>query len=142
MTRTDVIESLIVSSTRLTRIAAQQTGSKTPASVWRTLGILSADGAMRVGELAAASRISQPGMSKLMPSLIEDELVHRIADTADSRAWLIAISPKGERALADWRVELAEAMTPMFGDLGEEEWATLTAAAGILQSRIARKAIA
>jgi DNA-binding MarR family transcriptional regulator len=125
-----------VSNHRLTRVAAHATGSKTPAGVWRTLSILASDGAMRVGELALASRISQPAMTKLLPSLVTDELVYRIADVEDSRAWLIAISDKGQSALDEWKRELALALEPMFGDLTTREWATLAAAATLLQSRL------
>jgi DNA-binding MarR family transcriptional regulator len=139
---TDILESLIVSNHRLTRVAAQATGSKTPAAVWRTLSILTTDGPMRIGELAAASRISQPAMTKLLPQLVEDELVYRIADVADSRAWLIAISPKGENALDAWKRELATSLEPMFGDLTTREWATLAAAASILQLRLATEVAA
>ena len=137
MTPTNILESLIVSNHRLTRVAAQSTGSKTPAAVWRTLSILSTDGPMRIGELATSSRISQPGMTKLLPNLVEEELVYRIADVADSRAWLIAISTKGQKALDDWRRELALALEPMFGGLSAREWATLASAATILQDRLA-----
>jgi DNA-binding MarR family transcriptional regulator len=136
VTPTDILESLLVSNHRLTRVAAHATGSKTPAGVWRTLSILASDGAMRVGELALASRISQPAMTKLLPSLVTDELVYRIADVEDSRAWLIAISDKGQSALDEWKRELALALEPMFGDLTTREWATLAAAAALLQSRL------
>ena len=57
---TDILESLLVSTHRLTRLAANSTGSKTPAAQWRTLSILETDGPMRIGELAAASRV-MPG---------------------------------------------------------------------------------
>jgi DNA-binding MarR family transcriptional regulator len=136
MTPTDILESLLVSNHRLTRVAAHATGSKTPAGVWRTLSILSSDGAMRIGELAAASRISQPAMTKLLPSLVTDELVYRIADVEDSRAWRIAISEKGQSALDEWKRELALALEPMFGDLTAREWATLASAATLLQARL------
>jgi len=138
VTPTDILESLLVSNHRLTRLAAQSTGSKTPAAVWRTLSILSSDGAMRVGELATSSRISQPGMTKVLSGLIEDELVYRIADSGDSRAWLIAISTKGQTALDEWKRELALTLEPLFGNLSTREWATLGAAAELLQDRLGK----
>jgi DNA-binding MarR family transcriptional regulator len=138
VTPTDILESLLVSNHRLTRVAAQTTGSKTPAAVWRTLSILASDGAMRVGELATSSRISQPGMTKVLSGLIEDELVYRIADTGDSRAWLIAISAKGQTALDEWKRELARSLEPLFGDLTARDWATLSAAAILLQDRLGK----
>ena len=75
MKRNDVLESLVVSSTRLVRLAAQTTGSRTPSAVWRTLGILETDGPMRVGELAVASRVTQPGMTRVLATMVEEELV-------------------------------------------------------------------
>jgi DNA-binding MarR family transcriptional regulator len=142
VTPTDILESLLVSNHRLTRVAAQATGSKTPAGVWRTLSILASDGAMRVGELASSSRISQPAMTKLLPSLVHDELVYRIADVDDSRAWLIAITAKGQAELDAWKRELAFALEPLFGDLTTREWSTLGTAATILQDRLGKAAAA
>jgi DNA-binding MarR family transcriptional regulator len=131
-----LIEDLIVAAHGLTRIAAQQTGTTTPAAVWRTLSILSTDGAMRIGDLARASRVSQPTMTKLLQQLVEEELVHRIADVEDSRAWLIAIGPKGSHELEAWRSQIGTTLGPLFADLGADDRAALEKAAAILQSRL------
>ncbi|HAM25339.1 MAG TPA: MarR family transcriptional regulator [Microbacteriaceae bacterium] len=136
---TRLIEDLIVSAHRLTRVAAQLTGSTTPASVWRTLSILTTDGSLRVGDLARASRVTQPTMTKLVQHLAEEEYVYRIAEVEDSRAWLIAISPKGTTALEDWRKQLAEALTPMFSDLTDDETTILEKAVAILQVHTSTK---
>jgi len=133
---TDILESLLVSTHRLTRVAAQATGSTTPAAQWRTLSILESDGPMRIGELAAASRVTQPGMTRLLATMVEEELVTRIADREDSRAWLIVVSKKGAAALAAWRAQLAETLQPWFGELSDDDWATLAAAASVLESRL------
>ena len=132
----DTLESLIVSAHRLTRLAAQSTGDQTSPAVWRTLSILENDGPMRLGELAAASRVAQPTMSKLVQNLAADEWVRRIADVEDSRSWLIAPSPKGQQALAAWQEKVAEAAAPLFGDLSTDQWSTLAAAADILRTRL------
>ena len=134
---TDIFESLLTSNHRLTRMAAQSTGSTVSAAVWSTLSVLSSDGPRRNGELAKAARISQPGMTKLLGTLVDDEWVYRIADVDDSRAWLIAITDKGRDALSGWRTQLAEATKDIFGDLSGTEWATLGRAAEILASRAA-----
>ena len=134
---TDIFESLITSNHRLTRMAAQSTGSTVSAAVWSTLSVLNAEGPRRNGELAKAARISQPGMTKLLSTLVDDEWVYRIADVDDSRAWLIAITDKGRDALASWRVELADAMGSTFADLNEPDWKTLERAAQILSARTA-----
>ena len=139
---TDIFESLITSNHRLTRMAAQSTGSTVSAAVWSTLSVLAVDGPRRNGELAKAARITQPGMTKLLGNLIDDEWVYRIADVEDSRAWLIAISDKGLAALEGWRVELASAMEPVFDDLDAEGWRVLERATAILSERVAAAAVA
>lgn len=142
MNTTQILETLLVSSHRLTRIAAQSTGSSVSSATWHALSVLTADGPHRIGDLARAARISQPGMTKLLQGLVEDEWVYRIADVEDSRAWLIAISNKGRSALAGWRVELAGAMAPIFDDLDEEGWRVLDRATAILSERVGTVAAA
>ena len=134
-TERPLVEKLIVEANRLTRVAAQATGSTTPAAVWRTLSILASDGSYRIGDLARASRVTQPTMTKLIQNLAEDELIYRIADVADSRAWLIAITDTGTTALDNWRTELGEALQPMFSDLSADEIDILERAVTILESR-------
>jgi len=142
MSHTRTLEDLLVAGHRLTRIAAQSTGSPVSSAVWSTLSVLTSDGPHRIGDLARAARISQPGMSKILTGLVEDEWVRRIADVDDSRAWLIAIAPKGSAALAAWREELAAAMEPIVGDVSDEEWEVLARAAQIICGRVAAVAVA
>lgn len=138
----ETLASLITSAHRLTRTAAQSTGDQTSPAVWRTLSILVADGPMRLGELAIASRVAQPTMSKLVQNLAGDDFIRRIADVEDSRAWLIATTAKGERALEGWRDRLAEASAPLFADLSEAEWDQLAAAARVLERSMSRAEVA
>ena len=140
MNHSDILETMLVSSSRLVRIAAQSTGSRTPSAVWRTLGILDTDGPMRIGELAATSRVTQPGMTRLLATMVEEELVSRIADVEDSRAWLIRITPKGRTALENWRHQIAEALGPWFADLDQGEWAILERAVQLMSERTASDA--
>ncbi|MEO7124330.1 MAG: MarR family transcriptional regulator [Lacisediminihabitans sp.] len=130
-----LLHDVIVAAHRLTRIAAHSAGSTTPAAVWSTLSILSTDGPLRIGDLAKMSRVSQPSMTKLLQRLVEEELVYRIADVEDSRAWLIAIGPKGTAALGAWRVELSTQLGPLFADLTTDEAEILQRAARILTAR-------
>lgn len=130
-----LIASILVTAHRLTRIAAQSTGSTTPSAVWHTLSILTTSGPLRIGDLAKAARVTQPSMTKLAQQLVEDDLVLKIADTHDSRAWLIAIAPQGTAALEDWRSALGGALGPLFADLSEADIDTLEHAVAILQAR-------
>ncbi|GAA4670237.1 MarR family winged helix-turn-helix transcriptional regulator [Frondihabitans cladoniiphilus] len=136
---TQILESLISSTTRLVRIAAQRSGRTMSSATARTLSILSTDGPLRIGELARASRISQPGMTKLLRSMIDEEQVSRIAHEDDQRAWLITITPKGLEAMTTWRATLAAEMGPLFDDLTDEEWDALATSASLLEARSSRE---
>jgi hypothetical protein len=49
----------------------------------------------------------------------------------------VAITEAGIRAFAAWKVELTDALEPLFADLGDDDWAVLSRAADILTSRTA-----
>ncbi|CAN5312780.1 hypothetical protein BH11ACT2_BH11ACT2_19960 [soil metagenome] len=128
----DTMESLLSSTTRLTRLAAQRTGTTVSSAVWGALSVLVNDGPHRVGDLARAARISQPGMTKVVQNLVADEWVVRIADTGDSRATPVAVTDRGRAALLHWRRQLSDALSGSFTDLTESEWQILDRAAAIL----------
>jgi DNA-binding MarR family transcriptional regulator len=142
MANAAIVESLLTSTHRIIRIAATRTGSTVLSAVWSTLSILSTEGPQRIGDLAKVARISQPGMTKIVNQLVADEWVLRIADVDDSRAWLIAVTEKGGRALAEWRSQLTDATADLFADLSPQQWATLAEAERLLSDRVARAAVA
>lgn len=130
-----VLESLIVAAHHLTQLAAHATGDKTPAATWRTLSVLQHNGPQRVGTLAALSRVTQPGMTRLIGTMHEEHLVEKVADAADSRVSVVTITRSGRSALEQWRHTIARAMEPAFGSLADDEWNILARAAEILTSR-------
>lgn len=132
----ETLGDLVVASHRLTRLAARVTGNTESPATWRTLSVLQSSGAMRLGELAAHSRVSQPTMTKLVRNLVESEWVKRIADSDDARAWQIAITRKGDTALQAWRDELSGALVPMFDDLTDDELEALRSTVRIIGSRV------
>ncbi|MFB8190316.1 MarR family winged helix-turn-helix transcriptional regulator [Microbacterium sp. NPDC055988] len=132
MNRSDVIASLVLSGYALGRIAAQDAGNDAPAAQWRVLSLLEQEGARRVGELAAAARTTQPGMTRLLGMLEKDGLVRRSPDPDDSRATVVDITPQGAAAVAAWRAEFRETLAPRFAALSDDDWSTLTRAAEIL----------
>lgn len=132
MNRADVIPSIVLSAHALARIAAQEAGNETPSAQWRALGILERVGSLRLGELASASRTTQPGMTRLIGALELAGLVTRTADPADTRATLVSATPIGLEALAGWRTEMRDTLAPRFTNLGEDDWSSLQRAAEIL----------
>ncbi len=131
-----ILGDLVVTSHRLARLAARVTGNTESPATWRTLSVLTTSGPLRLGELAAHSRVSQPTMTKIVRNLVETEWIKRIADTDDARAWQIAITPKGALALNSWRDQLATALLPMFSDLSDDEVDSLSHAVEIIGSRV------
>jgi len=132
------LETLLAASTRLVRLSAQRTGSPVTSATWTVLSVLASEGPHRAGDLARLARISHPGMTRIVQQLVQDEWVRRVADTADSRAWLLVITDRGRHALLDWRRELAEAMADVFTGLSAHEWSALDHAAEILATRVSR----
>lgn len=118
------------------RLAAIETKNETPVAQWRTLSILRTEGPQRLGELARLSRVTQPGMTRLVSTMTSEGLLTRAADPSDSRASVIHITDAGLAALDDWRAQLRSALMPFFADLPDEDWDVLTRASEILTSRI------
>lgn len=132
MNRPDVISSIVVSAHALARIAAQDAENDAPAAQWRALTLLERTSGRRVGELARASRTTQPGMTRLVGDLERAGLVTRSPDPSDSRATVVDITPEGLRALAEWRESFRAALAPRFADLDAAGWDALRRAAEIL----------
>lgn len=132
MNRADVIPSLVLSAHALARIAAQEAGNEAPSAQWRTLGILERQGCLRLGELAAEARTTQPGMTRLIGALDQAGLVSRAADPADTRATLVSATTAGLQALAAWRREMRDTLAPRFSGLDDQDWTVLQRAAEIL----------
>ena len=135
MHHTDDILRLLVGAHALTRLAALETRTEAPAAQWRTLVLLRENGALRIGDLAMLSRVTQPGMTRLVSQMSEAGLVDRAADPDDSRATLVSATDAGMAALDEWLRVLSGALAPRFADLDDEEWATIRRAADIVAAR-------
>lgn len=133
-----LLSDLVTVTHRLSRVAARATGETTSPAAWRTLAVLSNAGPLRLGELAASSRVSQPTMTKIAANLNELGWIVRIPDETDARAWQIDIAPEGKEALADWRRRLGDALAPYFEDMDDEEERALRHSVEIISERIQR----
>src|SRR3954451_24160814 len=122
MSHAQHIEEIIIAAHALTRIAALETRNEAPAAQWRTLSILQSEGPRRLGELATLSRVTQPGMTRLVGQLEDAGLNVRESDPADSSATVIGITDAGPQAIAAWRVQLRDALEPHFADLSDDDW--------------------
>ncbi|WP_109210691.1 MULTISPECIES: MarR family transcriptional regulator [Microbacterium] len=136
MTHDQDIETLIVAAHALTRVAALETANETPAAQWRTLTILRDHGPLRIGELARLSRVTQPGMTRLVGQMADHGLVERATDAADSRATVVEVTALGLEALNTWLLQLTAALAPHFDDLEPEEWDALRTTASVLMRKL------
>lgn len=135
MQHTDDILRLLVGAHALTRVASLETRTEAPAAQWRTLVLLRDNGPLRIGDLATLSRVTQPGMTRLVTQMAEAGLVERTTDPVDSRATLVSATDAGMSALDEWLQVLSAALAPRFADLDEQEWATIRRAADIVDAR-------
>jgi DNA-binding MarR family transcriptional regulator len=126
---------LITTAHRLTRLAAHETNRTESPATWRTLSVLQIHGAMRLGELARQSRVTQPTMTKIVRGLDDLNWIKRIVDSNDARVSLIATTQRGTQALDDWRETLGTALLPFFDGLTDDEQETLRRAVDILRDR-------
>ncbi|MFT4214107.1 MAG: MarR family transcriptional regulator [Microbacterium sp.] len=126
---------LVVGAHALTRVASLQTRNETPAAQWRTITILREHGPQRVGDLATLSRVSQPGMTRLVAQMADAGLLRRSADEADSRATVVSVTPAGLAALDEWMQVLGDALAPRFADLDDDDWSAIRRAADIVAAR-------
>ncbi|GAA3339628.1 hypothetical protein GCM10017714_16030 [Curtobacterium pusillum] len=140
--REQTLETLLVSVNRLIRSAAQATGNTTSSAVWRTLGILETDQPLRLGELATASRVAQPTMTRLVAGMLADGLISRSVDPDDSRGQLIEITDAGRTRLVEWRATMTSTVGPVFADLSDDDWDLLHDAAALIASRTGTGAVA
>ncbi|WP_431801121.1 MarR family winged helix-turn-helix transcriptional regulator [Microbacterium sp. bgisy203] len=131
----DDILRLVTGAHALTRVASLETRNEAPAAQWRTLSLLRDHGPQRVGDLAALSRVTQPGMTRLVAQMADAGLLERHPDEHDSRATVVTITPAGRAAFAEWMQALSDALAPRFADLDEDDWAAVRRAADIVEQR-------
>lgn len=137
MTRAEDIQRLIIAANALTRMAALTLDNETPSAQWRTLKLLRDQGPLRVGELAVLSRISQPGMTRLVGQMVEAGLLERAPDAADSRASVVSVTEAGDAALDTWLVRLQDALLPFFSDLDDDDWEAVRRTADLISRKTA-----
>jgi DNA-binding MarR family transcriptional regulator len=127
---------LVQADARLVRIAAQEAGSTESPATWRTLRVLQQSGPMRIGELAALSRVAQPTMTKIVAGLADRGWVVRVADESDARAWLVDVTADGVAAVDAWLDQVASALHPYFADLSTDDLDALRRTVRLLQERV------
>lgn len=135
MDNIEAVVDLVTAGHRLGLIVARETGSTTPAAQWRALSMLENHGPLRLGALADACRVTQPGITRLVRSMATAGLVEKDPDPSDARAVVIRITDAGRAARSAWIDTVREVLAPRFADLSEEEWNAVLTTAALLAAR-------
>lgn len=97
------------------------------------LSTISANGPLRIGELAVQEGVSAPSMTRILASLESLDYVERTPDPSDGRVALIDLTAAGREYLAGGREQRLAALADRFAALTVEERATLTGALDVLE---------
>ena len=138
LARTDagLASALRVSVARLgRRLRAEHDPENETVSVGQlsVLGALSRNGPSSVGELAAFERVQPPSMTRTVNCLEEGGYVVRGRHATDGRQVVVALSPKGEEALALERRRRDAWLAKRLRELTPEERSVLRQAAPIIE---------
>ena len=125
---------LQVSLARLARKLRREAPSPLGPSSLSTLATLTADGALRVGDLAAREGVRPPTMTKIVASLEEQGLIERLVDPADRRAGLVRLTPAGAEHVAGARSARASQLAAHLAELTPAQRRAIAAALPALEA--------
>ncbi len=129
----DVADRLRLSTTRLARLLRQQSDYDLTPTQLAALATLHRCGPVPVGTLAEVEQVSAPTATKVVGRLHAAGLVDRQPDPADRRVSLVALTPAGERLLAEIRDRKTAWLTQRLDRLPAEELRCLVEALDVLE---------
>jgi DNA-binding MarR family transcriptional regulator len=97
------------------------------------LSTLDRTGARRITDLAASEGVTQPSVTVLVTSLVRAGYVERHSDPTDKRVVMVAITEAGSEFLRKRRAVNLQVFSEAIDKLPDEEAATLTAAAPVIE---------
>ncbi len=112
--------------------------SELNAAALSTLDALARSGPLRITDLVALERISQPGMTGLVARLAGAGLVDRSPDPTDGRATLVRLTDAGRDFLRSFHAERAAAVAEHLRELPADQQEALLGAMGALDALTAR----
>lgn len=128
----DRIVRLLVSAGRFGRTVTRALQPTHASFVWRILGTLDADGAVRMTHLATNEGVTPGTMTTNMQRLEQLQFVTRKPDPADGRATLFEITARGRVELQDHRAKVGEALNQFVEALSPLEVAAVDRAIEIM----------
>jgi DNA-binding MarR family transcriptional regulator len=119
--------------TRLSRRLRQQAESGLSPSAMSALSTIARHGPLSLGELAAHEGVRPPSITATVAALEAQGLVARAADPADRRVTRVTPTARGRARLQRARGRKAAYLAARLAELSEDDLATLTGAAGVLE---------
>ena len=119
---------------RLHRRLRQSADPGLTISQLSALASIERDGAITLGALARIEQVQPPTMTALTGKLEDAGLVTRTIDPTDRRIHRVAVTPAGAKLLARHRTRKNAFLDGRLRKLSENDRATLTRAAGIMES--------
>ncbi len=117
------------------RFSRRAVGGLTPSQL-SVLVTVEQHGPLRLGDLAIREVITPPTVTRLVASLQDRSLVHRVTDPEDGRAALIEISDEGRTLLDQIRRERTAVIAQRLAQLDPRQRAQVADAVDILEMLI------
>ena len=121
----DLGEDLIATAARVVRWAPSD-GDRVSVASARVMARLSDAGQLKISDLAAAERSSQPTITNHIKRLEAAGMVQRHEDPQDGRVSLISLTPAGQNELLALRDYIGTALAPRLAALPEADRAALS----------------
>lgn len=118
---------------RLSRRLRQEVAAPITPSQLSALARLDRGGAMSLGDLAAAERVTPSTLTRIVAALEADGLISRTPDPADRRVALVAVTPAAHELLETARARGAGYLAERIAGLERDDADTLAAAIPILE---------
>jgi DNA-binding MarR family transcriptional regulator len=129
----DLADRLGTATVRLARMLRQQDEGELTPTMRATLGTISRDGPLTLGELAGIEQVAPPTVTKVVGKLEDAGLVTRTADPDDRRICRVSLSDQGVRWLPADRKRRRDWLTEQLRRLNVDDVDRLTAAVEIIE---------
>lgn len=129
----DLADRLGMAAVRLARLLRQQDEGTLTPTMRATLGTISRDGPLTLGELAVIERVAPPTITKVVGKLEEAGLVVRTADTEDRRICRVSLSDEGRGWMDADRQRRRDWLTDQIRRLHVDDVDRLSAAVEVIE---------
>ncbi len=129
----ELADRLSMAAMRLARLLRQQDEGELTPTMRATLGTISRDGPITLGELAAIERVAPPTVTKVVGKLEDAGLVVREHDDVDRRICRVSLSDAGRGWLATDRRRRTDWLTEQLRGLDARDVQRLTEAVDVIE---------